>query len=286
MRSGTARHRRKPGLICASILGKKLAAGLDALVLDVKTGSGAFLRKPEDSEYLAALLVTTAESAGTRTVALLTDMGQPLGHAAGNWIELAESVELLRGKRPAHSEDLRELSLILAGWMIHLGGQAATPEAGYARAQAALADGSALRSFFAMIEAQGGDTKVFDDPGFHSPGATQVLLAWESGFISTMDTTALGWPSSAPARGAKRPVSRSIPTPESTSMPAVAHASRKASRWPLSTPPRPTYWPSRRQFSSKPSPFRQPHRSGAIGQPHLHPRNCGGSPAQGCKVVR
>jgi pyrimidine-nucleoside phosphorylase len=182
-----------PGLICASILGKKLAAGLDALVLDVKTGSGAFLRKPEDSEYLAALLVSTAETAGTRAVALLTDMSQPLGHAAGNWIELAESVDLLRGKRAPQSEDLRELSLILAGWMIHLGGQAATPEAGYARAQAALADGSALRSFFAMIEAQGGDTKVFDDPGFHSPGATQVLLAWESGFVSTMDTTALGW---------------------------------------------------------------------------------------------
>jgi pyrimidine-nucleoside phosphorylase len=189
-RTGTV---ESPGLICASILGKKLAAGLDALVLDVKTGSGAFLRKPEDSEYLAALLVSTAEAAGTRAVALLTDMSQPLGHAAGNWIELAESVDLLRGKRAPQSEDLRELSLILAGWMIHLGGQAATPEAGYARAQAALADGSALRSFFAMIEAQGGDTKVFDDPGFHSPGATQVLLAWESGFISTMDTTALGW---------------------------------------------------------------------------------------------
>ncbi len=190
-RTGTV---ESPGLICASILSKKLAAGLDALVLDVKTGSGAFLRKPEDSEYLAALMVATAEAAGTRTVALLTDMGQPLGHAAGNWIEIVESVELLRGQRPAESEDLRELSLILAGWMIHLGGQAATPEAGYARAEAAIADGSAMRAFFAMIEAQGGDLKVFDDPkGFHKPGATQVVAAWESGYISEMDTTALGW---------------------------------------------------------------------------------------------
>jgi pyrimidine-nucleoside phosphorylase len=120
-------------------------------------------------------------------------MGQPLGRMAGNWIELAESVELLRGHRPSQSEDLRELSLLLAGWMIHLGGQAATPEAGYARAEAALVDGSALRNFFAMIETQGGDTKAFSDPGFHKPGATQVVLAWESGFISTMDTTALGW---------------------------------------------------------------------------------------------
>ena len=189
-RTGTV---ESPGLICASILSKKLAAGLDALVLDVKTGSGAFLRKREDSEYLAALMVATAEAAGTRTVALLTDMGQPLGHMAGNWIELVESVELLRGQRPPESEDLRELSLILAGWMIHLGGQADTPEAGYQRAEKALADGSALRAFFAMIKAQGGDISVFDKPGFHKPGATKVVQSWESGFISNMDTTALGW---------------------------------------------------------------------------------------------
>jgi len=183
-----------PGLICASILSKKLAAGLDAVVLDVKTGSGAFLRNQEDSEYLAALMVSTTEAAGTRAVALLTDMGEPLGHAAGNWIELVEAVELLRGQRPAQSEDLRELSLILAGWMIHLGNQAATPEAGYARAEAALADGSALRIFFSMITAQGGDISVFDNPAaFHKPGATQVLAAAESGFVSEMDTTYLGW---------------------------------------------------------------------------------------------
>ncbi len=122
-RTGTV---ESPGLICASILSKKLAAGLDALVLDVKTGSGAFLRKRDDAEYLAALMVATAEAAGTRTVALLTDMDQPLGRAAGNWIEIVECLELLRGKRPPESEDLRELSLILAGWMIHLGGQSAT----------------------------------------------------------------------------------------------------------------------------------------------------------------
>src|ERR1700741_4107912 len=91
-RTGTV---ESPGLICASILSKKLAAGLDALVLDVKTGSGAFLRKREDAEYLAALMVATAESAGTRTVALMTDMGQPLGRTAGNWIEVVECIELL-----------------------------------------------------------------------------------------------------------------------------------------------------------------------------------------------
>jgi pyrimidine-nucleoside phosphorylase len=194
-RTGTVEN---VSLICASILSKKLAAGLDALVLDVKTGSGAFLRNETDAEFLAALMVATAEAAGTRTAALLTDMGQPLGCAAGNWIELVEAVELLRRRQPAEgpesNADLRELSLILAGWMIHLGGQADTPESGYARAERALMDGSALRIFFAMIEAQGGDARVFDDAErFHSPGATCVVEAWTSGFVAEMDTTALGW---------------------------------------------------------------------------------------------
>jgi pyrimidine-nucleoside phosphorylase len=190
-RTGTVEN---AGLICASILSKKLAAGLDALVLDVKTGSGAFMRRREDARYLAALMVATAEAAGTRTVALLTDMSQPLGRAAGNWIELIETTELLRGKRPAESEDLRELSLQLVGWMIHLGGKAESAEAGCGVAETALQDGSALRVFLAMVEAQGGDVSVFDDPEkFHRPGATQVLEAWENGFIGGMDTTALGW---------------------------------------------------------------------------------------------
>ena len=190
-RTGTVEN---PGLICASILSKKLAAGLNGLVLDVKTGSGAFLREMEDTEFLAALMVVTSETAGTRTVALLTDMGQPLGRAAGNWIELAECIELLRGQRPAWSEDLRELSLILAGWMIHLGGKAESPDKGYLLAEAALEDGSALAVFMKMVDAQSGDISVFDDPAaFHKPGATQVVEAWESGFVAEMDTTALGW---------------------------------------------------------------------------------------------
>jgi pyrimidine-nucleoside phosphorylase len=182
------------GLICASILSKKLAAGLDALVLDVKTGSGAFLRKHEEAEFLAALMVTTAEAAGTRTVALLTDMGQPLGQTAGNWIEVAECITLLRGERPPGSEDLRELSLILAGWMIHLGGKADTAENGYKLAEVALQNGSALASFLKMVEAQGGDLSVFDDlKASHKPAATTVLAAGEAGYISGMDTMAIGW---------------------------------------------------------------------------------------------
>jgi pyrimidine-nucleoside phosphorylase len=183
-----------PGLICASILSKKLAAGLNALVLDVKTGSGAFLRKRADAEYLAALMVATAETAGTRTVALMTDMGQPLGRTAGNWIEIAECVELLRGAMPPDNADLLELSLRLAGWMIHLGGKAETAEQGYWAAARAIADGTALKLFLKMVEAQGGDLAVFDNlKASHKPGATLVLKAWKSGYVAAMDTMQLGW---------------------------------------------------------------------------------------------
>jgi pyrimidine-nucleoside phosphorylase len=190
-RTGTVEN---PGLICASILSKKLAAGLDALVLDVKTGSGAFLRKREDADFLAALMVSTAEAAGTRTVALMTDMGQPLGAMAGNWIELMECMELLGGQRPEPSADLRELSLQLAGWMIHLGGKAATSEAGYAVAERSLEDGSALKVFLEMVAEQGGDIGVFEHPeAHHKPGATHVLEAWKTGYIAEMDTTQIGW---------------------------------------------------------------------------------------------
>jgi pyrimidine-nucleoside phosphorylase len=190
-RTGTVEN---PGLIGASILSKKLAAGLQALVLDVKTGSGSFLHKRADAEYLGALMVATAEAAGTRTVALLTDMGQPLGHTAGNWIEIAECVELMRGEWPRESEDLRELSLRLAGWMIHLGGKTETAELGYWAAAGALADGSALRVFLEMVTLQGGDARIFENlKGFHQPGVTHVLEAWKSGYVGAMDTMELGW---------------------------------------------------------------------------------------------
>ncbi|HEU5350738.1 MAG TPA: thymidine phosphorylase [Terracidiphilus sp.] len=190
-RTGTVEN---PGLICASILSKKLAAGLNGLVLDVKTGSGAFLRDRDQAEFLAALMVATAEAAGTRTAALMTDMSQPLGCAAGNWIEVAECVELLRGELPKGTADVRELSLLLAGWMIHLGGQAETPQSGYRAAAAALSDGSGLLVFLKMVKAQGGNVSVFDDlKKFHKPGATRVLEAGQNGFVGEMDTTLLGW---------------------------------------------------------------------------------------------
>lgn len=183
-----------PYLICASITSKKLAAGLHALVLDVKTGSGAFLRDEKDAQFLAALMVATGESAGTRTAAVMTDMSQPLGRYAGNWVEIQEAVELLRGERPALSEDLRHVSLTLAGWMIHLGGKAASPEEGYALAEMKLVDGSALAAFRCMVEAQGGDLRALDNPGaFHRPRIRKTIEAQRSGFFAAIDCTQAGW---------------------------------------------------------------------------------------------
>lgn len=190
-RTGTV---ESPGLICASILSKKLAAGLDALVLDVKTGSGAFLRRTGDAEFLAALMVATAESAGVRTVALLSDMGQPLGRAAGNWIEIVECLEVLRGERRAESEDLRALALVLAGWMVHLGGRAPSAAEGSLLAEETLKNGAAFAVFRRMVAAQGGDASTLDAPaGWHRPGATCVVEAWREGYVAELDTTALGW---------------------------------------------------------------------------------------------
>jgi pyrimidine-nucleoside phosphorylase len=183
-----------PYLICASIMSKKLAAGLNALVLDVKTGSGAFLHRKEDALFLASLMVETGERAGTRTAALLTSMNQPLGRYSGNWVEVWESLDLLKGKRTPFNEDLHELSLILAGWMLHLGGAANTAEAGRNRAEEILASGAALEIFTKMVAAQGGDITVLTHPEkFHHPGARKDFIADRSGHLSEINCTAVGW---------------------------------------------------------------------------------------------
>ncbi|AXC14640.1 Pyrimidine-nucleoside phosphorylase [Acidisarcina polymorpha] len=183
-----------PYLICASIMSKKLAAGLNGLVLDVKTGSGAFLKSEEEGLYLASLMVRTGEASGTRTVAVLTDMNQPLGRFAGNWVEIWEAVDVLSGKRHPLCEDILQISLTLAGWMLHLGDKAPTPAAGYDLAQDLLTSGAALTKFKQMIAAQGGDAGVFDDPGaFHTPAATKTIFARSSGYLSAIDTEKVGW---------------------------------------------------------------------------------------------
>jgi pyrimidine-nucleoside phosphorylase len=190
-RTGTV---ESPWLICASIMSKKLAAGLNGLVLDVKTGSGAFLKNPEDARFLAALMVDTGERSGTRTAALLTSMDQPLGRFAGNWVEIQESVELLEGKRHPLNEDLRKLSLLLAGWMIYLGGKAASPEAGQAIAEAKLTSGEALKIFKQLVEAQGGDVRILEEPeAFHQPRFRREWKATRSGYLTHIDCEKAGW---------------------------------------------------------------------------------------------
>jgi pyrimidine-nucleoside phosphorylase len=170
-------------------MSKKLAAGLDALVLDVKTGSGAFLPDPAVSRFLAGLMVEAGEASGTRTAALLTDMSQPLGRFAGNSVEILEALALLRGERHPLNDDLRELSLLLAGWMLFLTNISATAQEGRTRAESLLADGSALRHFEQMVALQGGDLAALA----HKPAQQRVLRASRSGFLFSIDTTAVGW---------------------------------------------------------------------------------------------
>ena len=142
-------------------MSKKLAEGTDALVLDVKTGSGAFMKKEEDAVHLAELMVETGERMGKKMVALITNMDQPLGRMVGNAMEVAECIEVLRGQGP---EDLRELCLHLAAWMFHLGGAAKTVADGKVLASEIIASGKAFDRFRQMVELQGGDVSTIDDP--------------------------------------------------------------------------------------------------------------------------
>lgn len=150
-----------PYLICASIMSKKLAEGVDALVLDVKTGAGAFMKSEKDAVFLAELMVETGERMGKQVIALITDMDQPLGNMIGNALEVVEVLEVLRGSGP---EDLRELCLHLAGWMLHLGGVSKTVADGKQQSEHLISSGKALEKFRRMVEMQGGDVGVIDDP--------------------------------------------------------------------------------------------------------------------------
>lgn len=160
--SGTV---ESPSLICASIMSKKLAEGIDALVLDVKTGSGAFMKKKEDAEFLARLMVDTGQQMGKRTAALITDMDQPLGRMVGNSLEIIESIDLLRGERHPMSESLRELSIELSAWMFYLGGRTSSVADGRALSEEMIANGKALDRFRQVLRLQGGgDISVIDKP--------------------------------------------------------------------------------------------------------------------------
>jgi len=164
-------------LIAASIMSKKMAEGIDALVLDVKTGDGAFMVKEEDSRALAEAMLAIGKGMGKKIVALITDMEQPLGRTVGNALEIVECIETLQGKGP---EDLETLSVELAAWMLSLGGAAPTLDAARARVREALASGAGLRKFQEVIGLQGGDPRVCDDLSRLPRAAETVELRAES----------------------------------------------------------------------------------------------------------
>ena len=179
-----------PYLICASIMSKKLAEGIDALVLDVKTGSGAFMKSEKEAAFLAELMVETGERMGKQVVALLTDMDQPLGKMIGNALEVIEVIEVLRGEGP---EDLRELCLHLAGWMLHLGGISRTIAEGTQLSSRLISSGQALDKFRQMVELQGGDVQVIDDLS-RLPQArhTAQILSPKAGVIASIECEQIG----------------------------------------------------------------------------------------------
>ena len=177
-------------LIASSIMSKKLAEGIDGLVLDVKVGSGAFMKTLDDARALAQALVDLGNQVGVTTTAFLTDMDQPLGNAIGNANETAEAIEVMRGGGPT---DLVELTALLGGEMLVLGGVASDLEAGKARIVQSFHDGTALAAMRQMIGEQSGDPGVCDDlKRLPQPALTRDLLATEAGFVTGFETERLG----------------------------------------------------------------------------------------------
>jgi len=181
-------------LIVASIMSKKLAAGLGALVLDVKAGSGAFMRDEERARALARALVRTGNACGVHTEALLTDMSQPLGSAVGNAVEVMECVELLRGEVNERTRPVLDLSIELAARMVALSGVEPSLEAARAKVNDALASGAALERFRLNVEAQGGDARVCDDSArLRDLTLTEVRVESEAaGFVNAIDAAEIG----------------------------------------------------------------------------------------------
>jgi pyrimidine-nucleoside phosphorylase len=179
-----------PPLMAASIMSKKMAEGIDGLVLDVKCGSGAFLKSENDAWSLAEVMIGIARAMNKRCIALVTDMNQPLGRAIGNSLEVRESFEVLHGRGPA---DLVELCRELAAEMLVLGGAATDLEAARPRVDELIGSGAALQKMREIISAQGGDPRVIDDYDL-LPQASQkrAVLADYTGYVSAIDTEAIG----------------------------------------------------------------------------------------------
>jgi pyrimidine-nucleoside phosphorylase len=193
LRDATATVEAIP-LIVASIISKKGAAGLDAMVIDVKTGSGAFMREQDRARALASALVTTGNSLGVRSQALITDMNQPLGRAVGNSVEVLECIELLRNEVSAGARPVLELSIELAARMVVLAGLEKSVDAARTRIQGVHESGAALECFRRNVEAQGGDPRVCDDPAKILP-LTEKAIEVESprsGFVVKVETEEIG----------------------------------------------------------------------------------------------
>ncbi|MBI3998023.1 MAG: pyrimidine-nucleoside phosphorylase [Armatimonadetes bacterium] len=177
-------------LIAASIMSKKIAAGAASIVLDVKCGRGAFMKTEEEARVLARAMVDIGRSVGRRTVAVISGMDHPLGRAVGNAREVQEAIDTLSGRGPA---DLESLCLALGGWMLTLGGKAASPEAGAEMLRERLRSGAALAKFAEMVAAQGGDAEVARDPGRLPQAPVQVPVpSPASGVVVGIDGHAVG----------------------------------------------------------------------------------------------
>jgi len=177
-------------LIASSIMSKKIASGADALVLDVKVGSGAFMGNPEDARQLAKTMVDIGENLGLRTVAVLSAMDRPLGRAVGNALEVKEAIAVLRGEGP---EDLRELCLELGSRMLVLGGGAKNLAEGRQRLEQVLASGAALEKLRELVANQGGDAGLVDQPQLlPTAQIQQEVAAPRTGWITEMDTAGIG----------------------------------------------------------------------------------------------
>ena len=178
------------GLIASSIMSKKLAAGADAIVLDVKVGNGAFMENVENAAILSNLMVDIGTDAGRKTVACITEMGQPLGKAVGNSLEVIEAIETLKGNGPV---DITELSLKLSGIMVYLGGKAESPEKGFEMTKDALDSGRGLKMLREFIKAQGGDEKVVDDYSLFGNAVNKVeITADKDGYVSEIAARKIG----------------------------------------------------------------------------------------------
>lgn len=177
-------------LIASSIMSKKIAAGADAIVLDVKTGNGAFMKTIEASKALAESMVAIGKHVGRKTMAIISDMNQPLGYAIGNSLEVIEAIETLKGEGP---EDLTELCLVLGSQMIVAGEKADTIEDARAMLQAVIKDRSALKLFSEFIKAQGGNEAVIHDSSLLPTATFKIpVLAKESGFVSAIEADSIG----------------------------------------------------------------------------------------------